>query len=370
MTLERKQDLSMRPKRRPVGRLLALIIASEVLILLAIFGSLYLIKAEMKPITEDQDNNAQNQLPLAILSEIDSVIAGDVPGATSWLSKRWLQREAREVLRQAGWFELAEKEPRPLPPGRQAYRIDLHLILDNRPAPALAPSAVPESLVKLLVTLQLRRLPAQGGAEVFMARASREERCSTRQQDEQAARKVLAQLIGSGIREALEQAQAEASMGVRSLAELIAEAKNKAPLRRVAALRVLGTRKEKEALRPILEALKDENHDVVLAAVGALIARKDPSALPALIDSTRNRNLEYLSQVLFAVASIGGPEADAYLDTMVFGHQNAEIRARAAEALNEMRARQHRERTAPATGAPATPAQQPTAPAAPPARAR
>lgn len=105
------------------------------------------------------------------------------------------------------------------------------------------------------------------------------------------------------------------------------------------AIIMAGERKLKDALPPLMELVRNEaedDHDLVLKAIGALMAIGDERAVSALIDAGRRRTSAYLSQILFAVAQLGGKEAEAYLFTVSNGHADPEIRKNAAAALDEL----------------------------------
>lgn len=105
------------------------------------------------------------------------------------------------------------------------------------------------------------------------------------------------------------------------------------------AISMAGERKLKIAVPKLMELVRDEkedDQDLVLRAVGALVAIGDARAAGALIDAGRARPAAYLSQILYAVAVLGGKEAEAYLFTVSNGHPDPEIRKRAGEALSEL----------------------------------
>lgn len=74
-------------------------------------------------------------------------------------------------------------------------------------------------------------------------------------------------------------------------------------------------------------------------ATGALVAIGDPRAVGALIESARDRPLV---SIVYAVAQIGGKEAEAWLFTLTSGHPAPAIRDAAREALAELERRRER----------------------------
>lgn len=95
-------------------------------------------------------------------------------------------------------------------------------------------------------------------------------------------------------------------------------------------------------LLAILER-EDEDPEVVMKAIGALVASRDPRAVSVLIDSARRRSPIYLTQIIFGVAEIGGKEAEAYLFTVASGHADPAVRKNAEDALEELSRRKLRE---------------------------
>lgn len=115
------------------------------------------------------------------------------------------------------------------------------------------------------------------------------------------------------------------------------------------AVRELGRRGEVQALDAIAGLLDDPHQDVVLASVGALTNLRDQKAATPLIASTRGRSNEYLAAVIGALRTIGGVESEAYLDALATGHPSDDIKARATQALLDVRARRYAPRKRSAT---------------------
>lgn len=104
------------------------------------------------------------------------------------------------------------------------------------------------------------------------------------------------------------------------------------------AVKVLADRKNPAAVPALLEQLKADDLDVVRAAIGSLVELKDQRAVPAMIDASHARENLFVREVVFALGAIGGDEAEAYLFTMAQGHDEPAIRAAAQQALDEMKA--------------------------------
>ena len=120
--------------------------------------------------------------------------------------------------------------------------------------------------------------------------------------------------------------------------ELVADLSSGDGQRREFALRVLADRKSPVAVPHLLERLADADRTVQLRAVGGLVAVGDARAVPALIDASLGRDPSFVIQVIYALAEIGGEEAEAYLFTASTGHMEDLVREAAGEALANLRA--------------------------------
>jgi HEAT repeat protein len=126
------------------------------------------------------------------------------------------------------------------------------------------------------------------------------------------------------------------SLLAKSDADLIAE---KDPRGRDYALSLLAQRKNPAALEPLIEKLKSDDLDQVRRAIGGLLDLRDPRAVPALIDASRARDDMFQREIVFALGSLGGDEAEAYLQVVADGHDQPLMRASAQQALDELHAR-------------------------------
>jgi HEAT repeat protein len=103
------------------------------------------------------------------------------------------------------------------------------------------------------------------------------------------------------------------------------------------AIRALADRRSPAVVPQLIARLEDENPAVALRAVGALVAIGDRRAVEPLIEMTRKRPPQLVAQVLYALASLGGPTAEAFLYTLESGAPDDEVRHAATEALAELR---------------------------------
>jgi hypothetical protein len=146
----------------------------------------------------------------------------------------------------------------------------------------------------------------------------------------------------------MQQLQEAASAAAKELAierKLMRKPKNdlvqalQSPSRRVRdfAVRLAGARKMKE-LVPVLSArLADEpESELVLRIVGSLVQIGDVRAVSPLVELTKRKHPIFINQIVFAVAQIGGHEAEAYLDTLAQGHPSDQVRNAARDALQEL----------------------------------
>jgi HEAT repeats len=103
------------------------------------------------------------------------------------------------------------------------------------------------------------------------------------------------------------------------------------------AIRALADRRSPKVVPQLIARLEDDNPAVALRAVGALVAIGDRRAVEPLIEMTRKRPPQLVAQVLYALASLGGPTAEAFLYTLESGSPDDEVRHAATEALAELR---------------------------------
>jgi len=102
---------------------------------------------------------------------------------------------------------------------------------------------------------------------------------------------------------------------------------------RLYVMRSLRDRNIPEMVPDVVRRLADPDEDVVLEAVGVLVAQRDRRAVEPLIALSRSRDLVFRLQIITAMAELGGPVARGYLFTLAAGHPADEIRQRAREGL-------------------------------------
>ena len=119
--------------------------------------------------------------------------------------------------------------------------------------------------------------------------------------------------------------------------ELVRDLSDLDPRVRDYAVRSLADRRSPAVVPQLIARLEDDNPAVALRAVGALVAIGDRRAVEPLIEMTRKRPPQLVAQVLYALASLGGPTAEAFLYTLESGAPDDEVRHAATDALAELR---------------------------------
>ncbi len=117
---------------------------------------------------------------------------------------------------------------------------------------------------------------------------------------------------------------------------LVARLKSKKAEERLYVLRSLRDRRVPELVPEVIEMLSDPDDDVVLEAVGMLVAQQDRRAVLPLIRMSQTRDPVFQLQIITAVAELGGSVARGYLFTLAAGHGSVEIRKRAREGLERI----------------------------------
>ena len=125
--------------------------------------------------------------------------------------------------------------------------------------------------------------------------------------------------------------------------QLIADLSSRETRVRDYAIRVLADRRSPAAVPQLIARLEDANVDVARRAAGALIAVGDRRAVRPLIEITRKRRPEEVGPILYAIGSLGGPEAEAFLFTLESGSPDEEIRRAAQGAYADLLRRKQEE---------------------------
>ncbi len=140
----------------------------------------------------------------------------------------------------------------------------------------------------------------------------------------------------AALAEATGQLAAELDAATKPDAELIQDLESSEPIIRDFAMRVLADRKSTDAIPGLIARLREDDRELQLRAVGALVAIGDPAAALALIDTSTQRDPAFVIQVVYALGEIGGDDAEAYLFTASTGHPDAAVRSAATQALRAL----------------------------------
>jgi hypothetical protein len=102
------------------------------------------------------------------------------------------------------------------------------------------------------------------------------------------------------------------------------------------AVRLAADRRDRAAVPSLIRQLKSDDGATRDRAIGALAAIGDRRAVRPLTEVAKFNDLMDLPKVLDALATIGGPEARAYLEFVASGHDNAQMRELAKQAIGHL----------------------------------
>jgi HEAT repeat protein len=111
---------------------------------------------------------------------------------------------------------------------------------------------------------------------------------------------------------------------------------------REAAADVLVDRHDLAAIPVLVAELDSADDSVKMKAIGELVELKAKESVPKLIDLAQTRDPRlgtdprFQMQIIYALGSIGGSEAEAYLYTIASGHPDEVVRNAAREASAEL----------------------------------
>lgn len=190
---------------------------------------------------------------------------------------------------------------------------------------------------------------AEGVAAVHVALHAREGGAPEGVQLQTVARATLAagsaEAAQGHARDALDRALAQVVREARMLAgwatasdgTLEAALRSADEIEQDVAVRLLVQRRNRAAVPTLLKRLELDDIDRVREAVGQLVELRASEAVNRMIDATRRQGPVVAREIVFAVAAIGGDDAEAYLDLVASGHDDALVRAAAEAALRELR---------------------------------
>jgi hypothetical protein len=223
-------------------------------------------------------------------------------------------------------------------PARVALSIE-RAQLSVAPVPVVAPGQNPaeRDVAEVVVSLELWR-PVSAAQDTSLRAEGMARRPIEAEQslDPAARRAALAAALGSAVHEAAAALCEQIDARGKSDEALIADLSASDVRVRDYAIRVLAERRNPAAVPKLIERLSDPDPSIWLRAVGALTAIGDRRAVPPLIEATRKRRPEDTGSVLYAIGTLGGPEAEAYLFTLESGAADEQVRRAAREAYAEL----------------------------------
>ena len=253
-----------------------------------------------------------------------------------------LRKEVRAVLEATGRFAVRDGGP---------VRIQLEI---DRAQRTLAPPAafdpgkpvVEHEVADVAVTLEMTSAHAQGEIERLVAEgAARRPTNADDSLDPAARHAAFTAAFEGALRDAVAALGAQIDARNKTDEALLKDLTAADPRVRDYAIRVLADRRSPAAVPQLIARLQDPTPEVARRAAGALIAIGDRRAVIPLIEMTRHRRAEDVGPILYAIASLGGPEAEAFLFTLESGASDEETR-RAAKGAYEDLVRRKKEEAA------------------------
>jgi hypothetical protein len=218
----------------------------------------------------------------------------------------------------------------PIPSGVQPWRVALAARVDEPDPQAEMPGSA-------AVVLSFRQ---RGSAEGFEVEASEQTKADTN--EIVAVQAAAVRALELALAEAVGEAKASIELDRLTDDALAKRADDANVLVQAAATRLLARRHHPAALPSLLKRLNTDDLGGLRRTIGMLVELKDQAAVPAMIEASRARNPVVQREIVFALAAIGGDEAEAYLDVVSSGHDDPVLRASAEKALGELRERAKR----------------------------
>ncbi|TMA22744.1 MAG: HEAT repeat domain-containing protein [Deltaproteobacteria bacterium] len=262
-------------------------------------------------------------VPVGSLAVSEANLAGNPElGVAAEGARRELQRSVEAT----GKFVLRQEAP-----------ARIRLAVESARRVSLVSSAGPE-VASVELTLELTSPAGPGEIEKMLSEGSGRVPTEAETSTDPEARL-------SAFRSAFRAALDDASRGLvwqvearnKTDRELVQDLTAEDPRLRDYAIRALADRRNPAVVPQLLNRLSDENPVVALRAVGALVAIGDRRAVDPLIEMTRKTKPQVTVQILYALATLGGPTAEAYLYTLESGGPDDEVRRAATDALLELR---------------------------------
>jgi hypothetical protein len=128
----------------------------------------------------------------------------------------------------------------------------------------------------------------------------------------------------------------QAALASASPEKLVQALTEKDVNRLAAVVEIVATRRTRAAVPALNALLKHPDDRISDRAIGALVAVGDRRAVKELTRLSEFRDTARMAKVLDAIGALGGEEAKDYLEFVASGHEDADIRNLAAEALERM----------------------------------
>lgn len=106
--------------------------------------------------------------------------------------------------------------------------------------------------------------------------------------------------------------------------------------RLAAAVEIAAVRRLKAAVPALVKLLRHKEPAVADRTIGALVAIGDRRAVKPLTRLSRFSDTEKMAKIIDGIGSLGGKEARDWLELVASGHEDADIRNLAREALERM----------------------------------
>jgi len=256
------------------------------------------------------------------------------------VSSENVRKEVRAALEASGRFPVRDEAP---------VRIQLEIERAQRtlaPPPVLDPNKpiVEREVADVAVTLEMTSAGAQGEIERLIAEgAGRKPTNADDSLDPAARHAAFDAALDAALRDAVAGLVAQIDARGKSDEALLRDLTASDARVRDYAIRVLADRRSPAAVPQLIARLQDPTPEVARRAAGALIAIGDRRAVTPLIEMTRHRRSEDVGPILYAIASLGGPEAEAFLFTLESGAPDEETRRAAKGAYEDLLRRKKEE---------------------------
>jgi hypothetical protein len=184
------------------------------------------------------------------------------------------------------------------------------------------------------VVLGSARAHVPGGSEAVELEASSVTPLprGDRERDKAALERVVGQLVDDLL--------FQAALAVAPEEKLAAALTDKDAARLAAAVEIAAVRRARACVPALIKLLEHKDQRVSDRAIGALVAVGDQRAVKPLTRLVDRRDTAHLAKVLDAIGDLGGEEATDYLEFVASGHEDADIRNLAAEALARLKRRE------------------------------